>query len=57
MNTVIDMAERQGFEPWVPCGTHALQARAFDHSATSPLCSIFSQQIGSRVPLLRDERS
>ena len=29
-------AERQGFEPWEPCGSHALQACALDHSATSP---------------------
>ena|GEM_PF-4015952 len=30
------MAERQGFEPWVPCGTHAFQACALSHSAISP---------------------
>jgi hypothetical protein len=30
-------AERVGFEPTVPCGTHAFQACAFDHSATSPV--------------------
>ena len=23
------MAERQGFEPWIPCGIHAFQACAF----------------------------
>ena len=30
------ISERQGFEPWVPFRTRAFQARAFDHSATSP---------------------
>ncbi len=29
------MAERKGFEPSVACATHAFQACAFDHSATS----------------------
>ncbi len=31
------MAERGGFEPPIPCGIRAFQARAFDHSATSPV--------------------
>src|SRR5215469_28169 len=31
------MAERQRFEPWVPCGIHAFQACAFSHSAISPV--------------------
>ena len=30
------MAERVGFEPTVPEGTRALQARLFVHSSTSP---------------------
>ena len=31
------MAERQGFEPWVPFwGTLTFQASTFDHSVTSP---------------------
>ena len=30
------MAERVGFEPTVGFPTHAFQASAFDHSATSP---------------------
>jgi hypothetical protein len=30
------VAVRQGFEPWVPCGTHTFQACSFDHSDTSP---------------------
>ena len=34
--TVKSISERQGFEPWEPCGSRALQARAIDHSATSP---------------------
>ncbi len=29
-------AERGGFEPPLPCGKHAFQACAFNHSATSP---------------------
>ena len=32
----VKMAEREGFEPSEPCGSHAFQASAFDHSATSP---------------------
>lgn len=35
------MAERQGFEPWVPglTGTLAFEASSFNHSDTSPtLC-------------------
>ena len=31
-----NVAERQGFEPWLPCGKHAFQACAFSHSAISP---------------------
>src|SRR5665213_4427618 len=34
-----NMAERQGFEPWIPCGIHAFQACAFSHSAISPRSS------------------
>ena len=33
------LAERQGFEPWIPCGIHAFQACAFSHSAISPQSS------------------
>jgi hypothetical protein len=32
----VTMAERVGFEPTVPCGTHAFQACALSHSAISP---------------------
>jgi hypothetical protein len=32
----VSMAERVGFEPTVPCGTHAFQACALSHSAISP---------------------
>jgi hypothetical protein len=35
------LAERQGFEPWIPCGIHAFQACAFSHSAISPLKATF----------------
>ena len=31
-----EVAERQGFEPWIPCGIHAFQACALSHSAISP---------------------
>ena len=34
-------AERKGFEPPVPCGTHAFQACSIDHSDTSPLYYFF----------------
>jgi hypothetical protein len=30
------MAEREGFEPSIPCGMLAFQASALDHYATSP---------------------
>jgi hypothetical protein len=30
------MAEREGFEPPVPCGTTVFKTAAFDHSAISP---------------------
>ena len=29
-------AEREGFEPPVPCGTMVFKTTAFDHSAISP---------------------
>ena len=31
------MVEREGFEPSVPCGTHAFQACSFGHSDISPI--------------------
>ena len=34
---IANVAERQGFEPWIPCGIHAFQACAFSHSAICPL--------------------
>jgi integrase/recombinase XerD len=40
------LAERQGFEPWIPCGIHAFQACAFSHSAISP---IFSDLAGTAL--------
>ena len=30
------LAEREGFEPPVPCGTMVFKTTAFDHSAISP---------------------
>ena len=35
------MAEREGFEPPVPCGTPDFESGTFDHSATSPLRKTF----------------
>ncbi len=31
------LAEREGFEPPVPCSTPVFKTGAFDHSAISPL--------------------
>jgi hypothetical protein len=31
-----EVADGEGFEPPLPCGKHAFQACAFDHSATHP---------------------
>ena len=33
---IIKLAEREGFEPPVPCGTPDFESGAIDHSATSP---------------------
>lgn len=33
---VVKVAERQGFEPWSPCGLTVFKTVAFDHSAISP---------------------
>ena len=32
----MNLAEREGFEPPVPCGTPDFESGTFDHSATSP---------------------
>jgi hypothetical protein len=37
------LAERQGFEPWIPCGIHAFQACALSHSAISPGRGVFPE--------------
>ena len=37
LNWVRQMAEREGFEPPVPCGTPDFESGTFDHSATSPI--------------------
>ena len=36
------MAEREGFEPPVPCGTPDFESGTFDHSATSPRVEFLS---------------
>ena len=36
VNGFVWFAEREGFEPSVPCGTHAFQACSIGHSDTSP---------------------
>jgi hypothetical protein len=37
-----NLAERQGFEPWIPCGIRDFESRAFDHSAISPQARIIA---------------
>lgn len=46
------MAEKEGFEPTEPRGSDALQAPAFDHSATSPhaTANIISQLFRIAIP-------
>jgi hypothetical protein len=46
------MAERVGFEPTVPCGTHAFQACALSHSAISPCARPFMNLAYGRGRLL-----
>ena len=48
-----DMAERQGFEPWIPCGIHAFQACAFSHSAISPHLQLFTRNDSREGDTLR----
>jgi hypothetical protein len=36
------MAEGEGFEPPVPCGTPVFKTGAFNHSATPPTCYIIA---------------
>ena len=43
-----EMAERQGFEPWIPCGIHAFQACAIGHSAISPATSMLPRGVSTR---------
>ena len=38
------MAERQGFEPWVPCGTPLFESGQFNHSCISPLLFILTDK-------------
>ena len=39
------MAEEEGFEPPVPCGTTVFKTAALDHSATPPLKVGLADQI------------
>jgi hypothetical protein len=39
------MAENEGFEPSVPCGTHTFQACSLDHSDNSPYLMIFKSKL------------
>ena len=39
----IELAEREGFEPSIPFGIRAFQARAIDHYAISPNARKFTQ--------------
>ena len=46
---IAKVAERQGFEPWIPCGIHAFQACALSHSAISPLsANLYESTTASR---------
>ena len=45
------MAERQGFEPWNPCGLRVFQTRALDHYATPP--KILKIYCGAITAILR----
>src|SRR6201999_1978633 len=47
-----NLAERQGFEPWIPCGIHAFQACAFSHSAISPAVLLLLDYHALRVRIL-----
>jgi hypothetical protein len=42
VRTRCNVAERQGFEPWIPCGIRDFESRAFDHSAISPQARIIT---------------
>ena len=46
------MAERQGFEPWIPCGILAFQASALDRYATSPFFRVCLKRLldDKRIP-------
>ena len=39
MAYIIFLAEREGFEPSIPCGMLDFESSTFDHSATSPGCA------------------
>ena len=43
------LAERGGFEPPIPCGIHAFEARAFDHSAISPKLFCIPSRANARI--------
>ena len=48
-----ELAEREGFEPPVPCGTTVFKTAAFDHSATSPCPGRARKAIRGRGPNYR----
>jgi hypothetical protein len=50
------VAERQGFEPWIPYGIHAFQACAIGHSAISPATSMLPRWL-ALFRLTRERRS
>ena len=41
-----ELAERQGFEPWIRCRIRDFESRAFDHSAISPEARIIARRRG-----------
>ena len=49
------MAERQGFEPWVPFGTRVLQTRALDQTMRPLRFAIYLERYKSVLLLLRSK--
>ncbi len=44
-------AEREGFEPPVPCGTSVFKTDVIDHSTISPCCGGSKYLAGLNVPM------
>jgi hypothetical protein len=46
------LAERQGFEPWEPCGSVVFKTTSFSHSLTSPYIIGYSSQLSDLAALI-----